>query len=310
MHCVLDVPGLLPDGFVFELTQLERFGTEASLQLAIDAVLMSEDINEGAGKEAAEGASQYSAQSESPTRILLIQCDPARLPAGLLSHAMHICQQRHTLAPQLSVLRHIVLLLHLPPGTSKLKRKVSLDFNPRWRMFYVDDLRGEESESGMAGTTAAFPSLLTMLDTSIAEMVESGAIPLERMLDSAGLRRALVIAVPPPEAGAAGKLTLGGRIAMVQWLCAEEPRFVALLRRAILAVLEFHAMRDAHGRQLQARAGRLAAVWAGPCVNRSSQLCRRHWGRPLQRSSTLSTTTWGFSSCTTHSIHTTARAVR
>lgn len=74
-----------------------------------------------------------------PPSTLLILCDPAVSKLSFIHHVQFIIEQCWRQAPGAG--RHIVLMVHLPPGTRHTQREFVLDFKLNWRYYFVDDLR-------------------------------------------------------------------------------------------------------------------------------------------------------------------------
>eukprot|EP01050_Picozoa_sp_SAG11_P002664 SAG11_NODE_137_length_15114_cov_2.297303_8_plen_1246_part_00 len=77
---------------------------------------------------------------------LLINADPLRSAQVLINHARHICSQQREqfeveIGDCLRPPRHIVFVIHLPPGVINKDRHFMLDFYAPWVHVFVDDLR-------------------------------------------------------------------------------------------------------------------------------------------------------------------------
>ncbi|KAL3927402.1 MAG: hypothetical protein SGPRY_002838, partial [Prymnesium sp.] len=121
----------------FSSMQLGSFGSEDALFVAVERFLSGSE--EGSGEEE---------KSEGCSHALLLQHDPASSSPGLLEHAMHVVGR---LSPSHSCGRHVIILVHLPPGTSRAHRTLQLDFSRRWGFLFVDDLRPQEKWGGGVG---------------------------------------------------------------------------------------------------------------------------------------------------------------
>ena len=109
-----------PTGCVVTATSLARFTTEASLTAAVDEFVGSASDEHKCNDGSAQGS----------LRLLFIQCDPSSQPVALIQHAMYIAQRRALSGPSATVGRHVVFLVHLPPGTRRKPRAMPLDFSP------------------------------------------------------------------------------------------------------------------------------------------------------------------------------------
>ena len=169
-------------------------------------------------------------------RLLLVQCDPLQCCQTMINHARLLCEQQRALWSASTALaaadgerdaslpRHVVFVVHLPPGTRKRERAYAVDLLPPWTALFVDDIRpdavaivemagthhgggeagGGELVSGnptpLASSNAALAlqrlPMLEALGTSPYELVASGRLQLGQLLhDSAA--SALCISAPP-----------------------------------------------------------------------------------------------------------------
>ena len=249
-HCEQALREVTPsngDAIHFTLTQLARFGSEDALGAAVDNFLSSELTDVTAAATA---------------RVLLIQYDPATSAQGLLEHAMYIVQQRHAMRPsscsETAERSFVAIVVHLPPGTSRVQRRVALDFSRRWAFVFVDDLRVESSshlldESDMLISLRSLPELL---ERSLHELLadESGRGLALHPLICAEARAALGRILPPmqlpPDVARLHSYT--NRVQCVDRLLRDVPEFGRLLARGVLAVLARHATPDACGMHAQA----------------------------------------------------------
>ena len=212
--------------------------------------------------------------------MLLIQYDPADSTPGILEHAMYIVQQRHALLAATAstaseqqssqVTKYVALVVHLPPGTSRTRRSVALDFSRRWAFIFVDDLRPEkQSAEGLPQTNpvggapedgeaiVSRRSLPQLLGRSLYDLLadtSDNGLPLQPLI-RAEARTALGRALPPTHeldaVDIAAHHSYTARVRCVSNLLADIPEFAQLVGIGVLAVLERHAAPDGQGMHLQ-----------------------------------------------------------
>jgi hypothetical protein len=91
------------------------------------------------------------------------------------SHAVHDPQQ--AVQQDQRRKKHIVFLVHLPPGVKNRTRHYSLDFDPDWTSVFVDDLRMHETDrSGREGST------VHMLQTSAYDLALGGHLDVQAII--------------------------------------------------------------------------------------------------------------------------------
>ncbi|KAL1512226.1 hypothetical protein AB1Y20_005488 [Prymnesium parvum] len=273
-HCGQALQSSSPNGenIRFSLTQLARFGSEDALGLAVENFLLTETEED---------------QTASSSAVLLIQYDPADSAPGLLEHAMYIVQQRHTLARRTASAsmsnKYVVLVVHLPPGTSRAKRHVALDFSPRWSFVFVDDLRVEDvrqEQRVIQGGDAAEAlldegkllisslSLPQLLGFSLHELLANDrqhGLSLSTILRSEA-RNALGRLLQPVQdltgADTISRLSFSARVQSVGVLLSKVPKFEEMVGAGVLTVLARGTAADAHGFHLQAS---YARTFGGTC---------------------------------------------
>ncbi|CAE7238243.1 RNF213 [Symbiodinium microadriaticum] len=95
--------------------------------------------------------SSYAA--DAPTSLVVL-CDPLHCSPSLVSHARFVCtgaMQGHiSRSGEESVRRHIVFVMHLPPGVRSRRREYILDFHPPWQYAFVDDVRADGDREGFS----------------------------------------------------------------------------------------------------------------------------------------------------------------
>ena len=140
---------------------------------------------------------------------MFVLCDPVYCSAYVASHARFICARERRLhevrissqvttkssspnwkkqrnnsndlldndpssANSNSILRHVVFIMHLPPGISNRMREFALDFNAPWSYAFVDDLRTAEEIGG--------PPLFDLLQKPIFTLCESNSINVDKIM--------------------------------------------------------------------------------------------------------------------------------
>ena len=76
--------------------------------------------------------------------ILFVQSDPIGCRQSLINHARYVCikerAQQEYKQKEFKYRRHVVFLVHLPPGIKERDRQFTLDFISPWSYVFVDDL--------------------------------------------------------------------------------------------------------------------------------------------------------------------------
>eukprot|EP00004_Rigifila_ramosa_P001109 TRINITY_DN1107_c0_g1_i3.p1 TRINITY_DN1107_c0_g1~~TRINITY_DN1107_c0_g1_i3.p1 ORF type:complete len:6204 (+),score=1430.96 TRINITY_DN1107_c0_g1_i3:1580-18613(+) len=124
--------------------------------------------------------------------LLVVQCDPIACSPSLINHARYLCVQQRSrlytaMVPPASRERHVVFLVHLPPGAADRVRFYPLSFHPPWSYVFVDDLRSDSQES---------LSTLAMLQQSALDLVQSQRLSVRQIIRT-GFQFALSSCVPP-----------------------------------------------------------------------------------------------------------------
>ena len=106
--------------------------------------------------------------------ILIVQFDPVSASLAKITHAMflvshlfkslEITPTTTTTTPK----RHIVFLLHVPPGLRDRSRYHALDFQPHWSFYFVDEMEKREEED-----------IRELLTSSISTLVEKNKVNAE-----------------------------------------------------------------------------------------------------------------------------------
>eukprot|EP00012_Vannella_robusta_P014234 CAMPEP_0206210548 /NCGR_PEP_ID=MMETSP0166-20121206/17603_1 /ASSEMBLY_ACC=CAM_ASM_000260 /TAXON_ID=95228 /ORGANISM="Vannella robusta, Strain DIVA3 518/3/11/1/6" /LENGTH=159 /DNA_ID=CAMNT_0053632223 /DNA_START=259 /DNA_END=734 /DNA_ORIENTATION=- len=125
--------------------------------------------------------------------------------------------------------RHVLFLVHLPPGTKQRSRFFALDFISPWDYLFVDDLRQEDAD-GDSNT-------VKLLTNSVFELVKSGAVPMRKIYRSR-FQHALSTCVTPDVSNAAAYF--GERISTLQRLLDSVPAFTSFVEDTMMLILEQH----------------------------------------------------------------------
>ena len=95
------------------------------------------------------------AQSAGAPTTLVVLCDPLHCSSTLISHARFVCARAMQSFCTNDThgkfnYRHIVFIMHLPPGVRNRRREYILDFNPPWDYAFVDDVRADGGWEGLS----------------------------------------------------------------------------------------------------------------------------------------------------------------
>ena len=176
---------------------------------------------------------EFFQKSQGDENILIIQCDPIACRQSLINHARYVCVKERSQYEfdhrndMIKNKRHILFLVHLPPGTKQRSRFFALDFISPWTYLFVDDLRREEA-SGDSNTVA-------LMTNSVYDLIEKGAIPMRKIYQSR-FQHALSTCVTPDvntEAAYFGK-----RIETLQKLIQNVPTFIEFVESTMMLILE------------------------------------------------------------------------
>ena len=121
-------------------------------------------------------------------RLLTVLCDPMYCHSAVVSHARFVVTRERWLQelrltrgpgdkqiePADGVLKHVVFIMHLPPGISNRMREFTLDFHAPWSYTFIDDLRTAEEIGG--------PPLTQLMKMSIYDLCRTGRVDLNRIL--------------------------------------------------------------------------------------------------------------------------------
>ena len=166
--------------------------------------------------------------------ILIVQCDPIACKQSLINHARYICvKSRVTYQASLAKIpnnykRHMLFVVHLPPGIKQRDRQFTLDFTAPWEFIFIDDLRPDDDQ--------VF-NTVTMLNRSAYELAVDNLLSLDQMILSKyqhALSSCTVAAIDHPVA------FFGNRINTLRRLLFEVPEFLDMVKRCLFKVLESH----------------------------------------------------------------------
>ena len=177
----------------------------------------------------------YSAKEDEHT-ILMVQCDPIACRQSLINHARFICMRQRAQYEysmeksnqEYTYQKHLLFIVHLPPGVRQRDRQFTLDFNAPWTYIFVDDLRPMESEKF---------DVVTMLTQSPYDLVEKQLLQVRPILFSRyqhALSSCTVADINNPAA------YFGKRLEVLRKLLGEVPEFVDVVDNCIMKVLEKH----------------------------------------------------------------------
>jgi hypothetical protein len=130
-------------------------------------------------------SSFYSDVRPGSKRLLAVLCDPVSGDHAAVSHARFLCVRERRLLQRsreadaetvggdpvsLSITgaRHVIFIMHLPPGISTRMRDFALDFHAPWDCAFVDDLRSARSIGG--------PPLVELMRQPLYNLCNEGLI--------------------------------------------------------------------------------------------------------------------------------------
>ena len=108
---------------------------------------------------------------DSLSSVLILQCDPLLSSHSLILHSQIICARCFTQSTATN--KHLVLLVHLPPGFGKQQRHWYLDFPQPWKTVFIDDLR-----HAAIGVTALLQQ--SVHELSVKKLLDISVIICER----------------------------------------------------------------------------------------------------------------------------------
>ena len=130
----------------------------------------------------------YRDEGPNRARLLTVLCDPMYCHSAVVSHARFVVTRERRLQelrltrgpgdkliePADGVLKHVVFIMHLPPGISNRMREFTLDFHAPWSYAFIDDLRSAEEIGG--------PPLTLLMKMPIYDLCRTGKVDLDRIL--------------------------------------------------------------------------------------------------------------------------------
>lgn len=195
--------------------------------------------------------------------VLVLQCDPVACKQSAINHVKHICVHQRALVRQEAAgraaplpPRHVVILIHLPPGIQSRVRHYAVDFYAPWTCVFVDDLRNDAmsdpTEHSRAETGC---SLVELMNKSAYELAVSGRLPLPKTIMAnfqVALSRCVFSTAEGTDEEAVVLLPTSytERITLVRHLLATEPRFLSLLENCVLSLLRAKSSVDRRGMHL------------------------------------------------------------
>jgi MoxR-like ATPase len=231
-------PRLQERNCAVSLTRLSELSSEGQLHDLIETFFA------GTSSECVPGS--VAAAATATTAILILQCDPLSSSHALIRHAAYLCtsvRSRHKKEQntpeatpangekkKTATRRHVVILVHMPPGAKNSMREYEVSFYPGWNYVFVDDIRTESTVT----------SSLTMergMNNSLYALVERNEIDLKAIV----LRRVssiLALCSNPVFMGEGRKVhSFVHRVRLLRGLFAEE-HFYGIVHTTICAMLK------------------------------------------------------------------------
>lgn len=205
----------------FRILQLALISSERQLTSELSDFLQSGEL----GRE------------EKKTMIVL--CDPLLCESALISHARYLCVRLTSQITFKTYFRHIVFVVHLPPGVSSRQREFILDLNPPWQYRFVDDIRYSDELDSV--------SLPTLLQCSPYDFFSSSEALFRESLQTnfqAALARCIV-----PKHETSGEIS---SIKVVKDLLLHS-EFFGFVHQTVLKCLLLSSEQDSHPHPLHVR---------------------------------------------------------
>jgi hypothetical protein len=162
---------------------------------------------------------------------LLVHADPLSCSQLLINHARHLCvQQRQQFDVEIGKSgiappRHVVFVVHLPPGIVNRGRHFVLDYHAPWTHLFVDDLRTPTNEiSTYTMLSSPISSLTNLTETYLCDVMREKC----HYIISACLQ--------PHFEGENGPHTYTSRLALLRWL-SEDHEFTQIVVELTMCAL-------------------------------------------------------------------------
>eukprot|EP01063_Lacrimia_lanifica_P019635 TRINITY_DN2709_c0_g1_i1.p1 TRINITY_DN2709_c0_g1~~TRINITY_DN2709_c0_g1_i1.p1 ORF type:complete len:3358 (+),score=963.91 TRINITY_DN2709_c0_g1_i1:646-10074(+) len=106
--------------------------------------------------------------------VVAVQCDPMSSPQQTIDHARRIAESMarewQTSNEDPTVQKHVVFIVHTPPGAKNKNRSFSVVFSNLWSLYFIDDVSDDDA------------STLPFLSKPITELIEDATIDLEALV--------------------------------------------------------------------------------------------------------------------------------
>ncbi|KAK3256804.1 hypothetical protein CYMTET_34083, partial [Cymbomonas tetramitiformis] len=189
-------------------------------------------------------------------RLLVVQCDPLLSTPAHIRHAQHICGEARAAwatqeaatgcgAERSAAERHIIFVVHLPPGARECTRQFNVELSSGWRVIFVDDMgtQADVYSSGLWESCTLSNLLHHSLHQLLGGELEGGCgNALLHRLVAASVSPAVALCAVPDVEERPEMHNLGWRAAGIQALLLEEPRFAAVLHQHVLQLLAHHRL--------------------------------------------------------------------
>ena len=177
--------------------------------------------------------------------LLIVQCDPIACSLSLINHARYICikersqyiynlknnnHQDHHSNPPPPPKRHLVFLVHMPPGINDRDRHFTLDFISPWEYVFIDDLRLE--------IPGKVYNTITMLSHSAYELHKMNILSVRDIILSKYQYALSSCIVPTIDDNLASYFAY--RINILKQLLFEQPKFLELVENCVYKILEIY----------------------------------------------------------------------
>ena len=131
---------------------------------------------------------EYYNNENNKNQLLIIQCDPISTKQTIIDHGKLLCNkykkgylQEKRNKINIKQQKHVLFIIHLPPGTKLRDRKFALHFQQGWECYFVDDLRIPRSSNYAFGVTNKL-TILPYLDHPICDLIDQGVIDLHKTI--------------------------------------------------------------------------------------------------------------------------------
>ena len=155
---------------------------------------------------------------------IIVQCDPLTSAQRTIDHARHIAESQVAGGNK----KHIVFLIHMPPGARDRIREYKLNYLSKWTNYFIDDIRTDDE-----GYTAS------LLNNSLSKLISDGKINIseyivKKLSTSMSLNRT-----------AFGGIPFAKRVSVVSDMISDSDSFFKnMIIRYVTEVIESHCCQN------------------------------------------------------------------